>query len=137
MAFSPACVRSKGGVSTDFALLGLLVVAGAAGMMTGSPELTFAVFLGGLAVYLILTLPAYIREQVAAVSHDSAWVRTSKAYLHAHMGVHVFQPRIPGRSKAACMWHLHRAKHGSMHACMHAACSSPGVCVCQASCVDG
>lgn len=62
-----APARRQRGVGSDVGLLALLIIAGAAGMVTSSAALTFAVFLGGLAVYLAVTFPSYIREQVAQV----------------------------------------------------------------------
>ncbi len=59
----PIPVRRQGSMATDFGIMGLLLASGAAGFITESPQVTFAAFFGGVVVYLLLTLPQWIKEQ--------------------------------------------------------------------------
>ncbi|GLC72645.1 hypothetical protein PLESTF_001274100 [Pleodorina starrii] len=49
--------------SSEVAILLLLLVSGAAGLVTSSPVITGTMFLGGLTTWLVLTLPDYLRAQ--------------------------------------------------------------------------
>ncbi|EFJ51386.1 hypothetical protein VOLCADRAFT_87619 [Volvox carteri f. nagariensis] len=50
-------------VKSEVAILGLLLVSGAAGLATSSAAVTATMFLGGLTTWLIFTLPDYVQSQ--------------------------------------------------------------------------